>query len=102
MVGSLLPLLAQSLLLIHLNKFDIVQPAPEGGDVGGDGLHIHTLGGEYDGVLALIGGQLDGPVQDGLKSLLVDSLAEVLIVALASIHNQLIEFFVLNVVVVGL
>ena len=46
----------RSLRLVHLNFFDVVQPTPEGGDIGGDGFDVDALSTEDDAVLALVVG----------------------------------------------
>ena len=86
--------------LVHLEQFDVIQPAPEGGDIWSDGRDVDALGAEDDTVLALIVGDLNCPIDDLIKSLFVNSLAVVLIIALAGIDNQLIELSIADVVVV--
>ena len=64
---------------VQLDVLDLVQPAIEGGDIGSDRIHVHPLGGEDDGVLALIDRNLNGPVNDDVQASLVHGLTIALV-----------------------
>ena len=67
---------------------------------GGHGVHVHTLGGEQDSVLTLIGRDLGGPVDDDVEAGLVHGLAVGLVGGSAGSHDQLVEFFVGDAVLI--
>ncbi len=87
-------------LVGHLQKFDVIQPTPEGGDIGGDGGNVDALSAEDDTVLTLIGWDFDCPFDDLIKSLFVNGLAVVLIITLAGIDDKLIEVGIAQVIMV--
>ena len=68
--------------LVHLKQLKIIHPAPEGGDVRSNGADIDTLRAEDDAVLTLVGRNLNSPVNDDIKALLINGLAVCLVVAL--------------------
>ena len=76
---------------VHLEKLDIVHPAPEGGDVGGQGGNVYSLGGCDDRILSLVDGNLNCPVNDDVKALLVDDLSLL-------IHDIVVAYDVLSAV----
>ena len=82
-------MLSAVLLLIHLKQLDVVHPAPEGGDIGGQRIEIDAFGAEDDDVLALVGRNFDCPFDDLIQSLLVDGFAIGLIIAETCVNNQL-------------
>ena len=96
------PLCGYWVSLSHFELLNLAHPAPERGDVGGQGVDVDALSGEDDAVLTLVGGNLNSPVNDDVKALLVDSLAICLVVTSTSINNQLIKLGVTCINRVGM
>ena len=91
-----------ALKLLKRSILDLAHPAVEGGDVRSNGVQIHTLGAEDDGVLALIYGNLNSPVNDDIKALLVQGLSVALIEGAAGLQNEVVELVVSDIIhVVG-
>ena len=83
-------------MLIHLDEFDIIRPAPEG-----------AYRSEYRylrlvlKMMTFCAGKWNFNFNhDAIQSLLVDSFAEILINAYASFHDEIVELLVLNMIVV--
>ena len=81
----------QLVVAVGFEQLDVVHPIPEGGDVGGDGVYVDTLGAHDEGVLALVDGDLNSPVEDDVEALLVGRLAEGLVGAGARLHDELVK-----------
>ena len=89
-------------LLNHFELLDLGPPAPERGDVGGDGGGIDALSGEDLAILPLVAGNFNRSVYDEVQSLLIDGLAIALVVRLTGVQNQLIQLVAGNMIVVGI
>ena len=77
--------------LVQLDVLDLAQPAVEGGDVGRDGAHVDALGREDDGVLTLIDGDLDRPIDDGIEAGLVHGLTIALVEGVTGGKDHFVE-----------
>ena len=65
--------------LVELDVLNLGIPLVEGGDVRSHGAHVDALGGEDNRVLALIDGNLNSPVDNGVEAGLVHGLAVALV-----------------------
>ena len=86
----------------HFKKLNIVHPTPECGDIWSDGINIDALCAEDDAVLPLVGRDFNCPIDNDIESLFVNRLAVILIIALAGIHNELIQLSITNVIMIGI